>query len=77
MNDERVIAHCENLCGKTIFTKEINGKIVQFENYSCTKRHTKYRCDVFKEYKPFFNKLIDDLSRVRQDVQKINEVMFS
>ncbi len=70
------IRHCSKLCGKEVFQEEIDGEILQFEDYKCTRLHTEHNCKVFKEYKKYFQKLEDDLYKLHEDLNEINRVMF-
>ena len=70
------IGHCAKLCGKEVFQKMVDGKILQFEDYQFTRPHTEHNCKVFKEYKKYFQKLEDDLYRLHEDLTEINRVMF-
>lgn len=70
------IGHCVDGCGREVFQKVVEEKILQFEDYKFERPHTKNRCDLIKKYKPYFQRLENDLNRLRQDLKEINGVMF-
>lgn len=67
--------NCEK-CNRVIFYYKEGGHTFKFDNYECKTPHTNFKCQVYQDYKKYFDKLKEDLSQVRQDIQLMRRVMF-
>ena len=65
--------HCPS-CNKEVFTND--NFTILFEDYNQTIIHDSFKCYNFKHYKKQFEKIEDSLQTLKQDVKKIQELLF-